>query len=54
MIIQFDTNTQEVLILNEDTKDWEKGYMTSMQYSICSDDLAGLDFSLKLPYGKNL
>mgnify|MGYP003573839283 CR=1 FL=1 len=51
MIITIDTSEQTVEILNEDTKDWEPGYIKGMTYTATIDDLITIDFEIALPYG---
>ena len=50
MIIEIDTVKQEVQVLNEDTKDWEKGYLKGYQYTASISELITIDLEIALPH----
>ena len=54
MIITIDTNENKVEVLNEDTKDWEKGWVRSIQYTATVNEAITLELELILPMGSHL
>ena len=51
MIITIDTDDQSVEIYNEETKDWDKGWLRSYQFSASIDSLITMDLEIALPSG---
>ena len=51
MLITIDTNDQTVEVLNEDTKDWEKGYLREYSFAVEMDSLVTMNLEIMLPIG---